>query len=331
MNRVRASFQCLRHLLATLVWALAAGCSLHPVADLPAERLSALPPRQELTATPFVSQADYQCGPASLSMVFGFYGQSLSPAQLVPWVFTPDARGSFPAEMDAVSRRFGFASYPVDSLADLLTEVAAGHPVLVLQNLATDWYPRWHFAVVVGFDRERQELVLRSGDQPRWLIRFDLFETTWIRSDHWGRVLLPPDRLPATATPERWLQAAADLEQTGPADAALSAFRTAVARWPDQPLARFGLASRLLAAGKTAAARTEFEHLLQRQPRLSSAWNNYAYALHAAGCPASARTALDCALRLAPDDPNLADSRRELASSQADASACTPLPACPSP
>lgn len=313
-----ATFRCIRRLTAApgllLALLLASGCSLHPPLALDTTRLQPLPPRQELTSTPFIQQDDYQCGPAALAMIFGHHGRPLTPAELVPWVFTPDAQGSFPAEMDAVTRRQGFISYPVDRLEDLLAEVAAGHPVLVLQNLATDWYPRWHFAVVVGYDLSRQELVLRSGELPRRITGFELFHTTWQRGRHWARVILPPDTLPATVQPQRWLQAAADLEQTGPAPAALQAFRTAVQHWPEQPLARFGLASRLLASGDAAAARSEFEILLQQHPEMAAGWNNYAYALRDAGCPAAARAAIACAVTLEPANPAFAQSRDELAS-----------------
>ena len=309
---------------------IASGCSLHPGrTDLTPARLPYLPVRHELTSTPFILQDDYQCGPASLAMILGYYGRPATPASLVPWVFTPDAQGSFPAEMDAVTRQQGFLPYPVDRLEDVLAEVAAGHPVLVLQNLATDWYTRWHFAVVVGYDLERQELALRSGDLERRLTEFTLFDTTWARGKRWARVILPPQQLPATAQPERWLRAAADLEQTGPAGAALPGFRSAVQRWPDLAPARFGLATGLLAQGDNAGARAEFEILLRQHPALAAGWNNYGYALQAVNCPASARAAVACALTLEPGNPDFADSSRELHASSEDAPTCgTPLP-CP--
>lgn len=318
-------------LLLPLLLLTAAGCSgLGPHAALTPAPLPALPLRHELTDTPFIQQDRYQCGPASLAMVLGHHGHPVTPAELVPWVFTPDANGSFPAEMDAVARRQGFIPYAVNRLEDVLREVAAGHPVLVLQNLATAWYPRWHFAVVVGYDLERQELILRSGDLPRRITGFRLFDTTWQRSGRWGRVVLPPDRLAATAEPARWVQAAADLEQTGPAGAALTAFRTILVQWPHLITARFGLATGLLAQGDSTAARAEFERLLRQEPALAAGWNNYAYALRATGCPASAQRAIGCALILAPDKAEFADSARELASDQADGAHCGPMPACPS-
>ena len=34
----------------------------------------------------------------------------------------------------------------------VLPEIAAGNPVLVLQNAGWSWLPVWHYAVVIGYD-----------------------------------------------------------------------------------------------------------------------------------------------------------------------------------
>src|SRR5690606_2037687 len=127
-----------RRWIAALVACLTllAACGVAPVKLNPAFTAQ-LPSRHEITGTPFFTQDAYQCGPAALAMVLSFHGHPRTPADLTPWIFTPDAKGSFPAELDAVSRREGFISYPVDQFDNLLREVAAGHPVLVLQNLGT--------------------------------------------------------------------------------------------------------------------------------------------------------------------------------------------------
>src|SRR2546422_3737218 len=58
--------------------------------------------------------------------------------------------------------RSGQLAVPVTTLSDLLAEVAAGHPVLVFQNLGLHWIPRWHFAVAVG-DRKSTRLNSSHG------------------------------------------------------------------------------------------------------------------------------------------------------------------------
>lgn len=310
-----------------------AGCAFWQPAPLDPARLADLPERHEISATPFFPQNDYHCGPASLAMVLNYHGHVRAPEQLAPWVFTPDALGSFPAEMTALARREGFVAYPVDNLEDLLREIAVGHPVLVLQNLGTDWYTRWHFAVAVGYDLTTQTLILRSGDLPRRLTPIKLFETTWARSGHWARVILPPSALPATADALRYLQAVADLEQTGPASAASNAYDTALQQWPDQPLALFGKANIALRDGQPTVATDLLTRLLVQQPDLASGWNNLAYGLMASGCRDAAIASIECAIRLAPHSPALLESRTELVQSPVVRATCpirdAQLPNCP--
>lgn len=302
-------------------------------APLDPTRLTDLPQRHEISATPFFPQNDYHCGPASLAMVLNYHGHVRTPEQLAPWVFTPDALGSFPAEMTALARREGFVAYPIDNLEDLLREIAADNPVLVLQNLGTDWYTRWHFAVAVGYDLTTQTLILRSGDLPRRLTPLQLFETTWARSAHWARVILPPSRLPATADARRYLQAVADLEQTGPATAAAGAYDAALQRWPDQPVALFGKANIALRDGQPVVATDLLTRLLMQQPGLTPGWNNLAYGLMGSGCRGAAIAAIDCAIRLDSDNPALLESRTELVQFPARDAICpftdAQLPTCP--
>lgn len=312
---------------AALLWlAFLAGCSLTPAVTLgPAS--TQLPAQSEITTAPFFPQALFQCGPAALATVLGHYGHPRTPDQLKPQLFTPDARGTFPAEIDALARREGFVSYPIRTLDELLVEVAAGHPVLVLQNLGTDWLSQWHFAVVVGYDLDRRELVLRSGTERRRITALDLFDLTWQRGERWGRVILPPQTLPATAEPLRHLAAVADLEQTGPLPAAAQGYQSALRQWPDHPLALFGLANVTLQQKQPEQSAGLLARLLAQRPDWAAAWNNYAYALQASGCAAAARAAIQCALRLAPDDPALQASRGELLATGLPAGQFCPLPA----
>ena len=139
----------------------------------------------------------------------------------------------------------------------VLAQVAAGNPVLVMQNLGLDWWPQWHFAVVVGFDRSRQELVLRSATTKRWLTDFAAFDITWRRAGRWAVVTVPPDRLPAEAQLQPWLQGASDLEETGQREAAETAYRTALHQWPREPMPAFALGNARYAAGDRAEPRPQ--------------------------------------------------------------------------
>ena len=182
-------------------------------------------------------------------------------------------------------RRQGLLAVAVEHALDvLLAEIAAGHPVLVLQNLGLNWLPRWHYAVVVGYDLERQEIVLRSGTEPRRITPFGVFLNTWNRSARWGIVVLTPGALPAQANPLAYLEAASALESLGRHQEAREAYKASAVKWPDNPLAWLGLGNTEYALGRAEPAEAAFRHALHHQVGAAVVWNNLAYALAARQC-----------------------------------------------
>src|SRR5688500_14915515 len=116
--------------------------------------------------------------------------------------------------MLAAARRHGLVSYQLaPRFEDLLRELAAGNPVIVLQNLGIG--EGWHYAVAVGYDYERGELILRSGTTERQVLAFTVHEMVWKRSGYWSMVALPPDRIAVSADEQRWLGAIAAMERAG--------------------------------------------------------------------------------------------------------------------
>ena len=272
-----------------------------------------LPVEVELTETPFFPQTQYQCGPAALATVLQAHGVQTTPGELSSQVYIPDRKGSLQIEMTVAARRHGMLAYPLQpQLIDLFTEVAAGNPVLVLQNLAFGWYPEWHYAVVIGYDTKTDNLVLRSGTTRRWVTPFEVFERTWQRADYWALVLVPVGEIPRTAEPSRYLKAAHAFEETGNPQLALRAYRAAGKHWPDDTTVWMALGNAEFSSRNWLKAVQAFENATRLEPDSITGWNNLAYALHASGCRAEAQAALQCALKISPTDKNLRDSAREL-------------------
>jgi len=260
----------------------------------------------ELADTPFYPQEQYQCGPASLLTVLAHAGAPVTMDMLVEQVYVPGRQGSFQAEMMASTRRAGRIPYLLDpGLQAIAEELLAGRPVLVLQNLGVSWYPRWHYAVVVGIDPLADEVVLRSGTESRRTTSARTFLYTWRRSDYWAMVALRPGELPARADRQRYLDALAILEASGELTAARAGWEAALGGWPGDPIALFGLANTQLALGEPARAEALYLQLLAANPRNVAARNNLAHALARQGKREQALAQLRRALVDAGDDPDL--------------------------
>ena len=193
-----------------------------------------LPPRTELAAVPFFPQIDYYCGPSSLAMVLQAAGVDVKPEALVDQVFLPGRKGSLQVEMLAAARRDGLIAYEIEPrVTDLLRELAAGTPAIVLENYGPfSWFPVWHYSVVVGYDLPELEVIRRSGTRARITTPFTIFEKIWKEEKYWAMVAIPPDRVPATANEARYTAAVVALEQTGQTRSAITAYDTLLKRWP---------------------------------------------------------------------------------------------------
>lgn len=256
-----------------------AGCATPQVTALLEQRPPALPQHAELATVPFYPQELYQCGPAALATTLTYAGVATSPEALVPQVYVPQREGSLQAEMLAAARRHGLVAYRLaPRLQDVLHEVAAGTPVIVLQNLAFSFAPRWHYAVVVGYDVPREEIILRSGTIQRLTMTLTNFERTWARSEYWAMVSAPPERSPVSAAENSYVSSVAALERVAPA-AARRAYTTAIERWPGNLAARIGQGNAAYAMRDLPGAEAAYREATRRHPNAADAWNNLAQAL----------------------------------------------------
>jgi tetratricopeptide (TPR) repeat protein len=260
---------------------------------------SDLPPSAELREVPFHAQDEFQCGPASLAMALNAAGVDATPEALVGQVYLPARKGSLQIEMLAAARRHGLVAYPLEPrLTDVLREVAAGTPVITLENYGFKVLPRWHYAVVVGYDLAAGELVRRSGLTPRQTMPFHVFEYVWKGDGHWAMVAVPPDRLPATASESRYAQAVAALEKTGQVKQARTAYGTLLKRWPASLAGLIGSGNTAYALGDLAAAEAAFAQAVQAHPDATAAHNNLAHVLAERGKIPEALAAAERAVSL---------------------------------
>lgn len=315
MTGLRPSFEArlaraCRLLLAALVVLVATGCA-QMVPQTMALRTGwpgGVPQTARIEGVPFFPQDEYQCGPAALATVLAYTGVAVTPEPLVQQVYVPARRGSLQLEMLAAARRHGRVSYVLaPRYGDLLREVAAGNPVLVLQDVGA-LTQQWHYAVVNGFDYPSGTVYLRSGTVANLEMPFTAFERSWMKSGYWAMVATPPDRIPATATEDAWVNAVLALARVGSSEQVATAFATALERWPENLAAAIGLANQLHARGSLARATEVLREARRRHPDSAIVANNLAQVLSDQGQQREALTLIEHAAA-DPSNPFAAEIR----------------------
>lgn len=243
--------------------------------------LSAIPSQflkpVELTQVPFFPQQAYQCGPAALATILTQQGVTTTPDQLTPKIYIPQRQGSLQIEIIRTIREYDRVPYVIKpELSSLLAEVKAGRPVLVLQNLGVSWYPRWHYAVVIGYNLQDEVVILRSGEIKRYLLNMTTFEHTWRRSKYWAVLALRPDQLPVNAEPWEYLKSIVAFEQSRNWPVLNQAYQTALQQWSADRDLMMGYGTALYLQHNLDQAKVFYERVLSKQG-YAPAHNNLAY------------------------------------------------------
>lgn len=273
-----------------------AGCSLLPsgsLSEVPVEPASAM-----VSGVPFFAQDELQCGPASLAMALSWSGVDVQPSDLSAEVYTPGLQGSLQSALIGSARRHGRVAYTITGGEALIAEVSAGHPVIVLVNLSFSWYPKWHYAVVIGYDQPQAEVVLHSGLNASEALSSRTFMNIWRRGEYWGLLVLPPDRMPAGVEEERWLDAVAALENAGQWQTAAIGYATAVKRWNESFVGWMGLGNSKYSLHDLDASAEAFYQATLLQPENGMGFNNLAHVLAEQGKWQEALTAAQRAVDL---------------------------------
>ncbi|MFW2367784.1 MAG: PA2778 family cysteine peptidase [Desulforhopalus sp.] len=252
-----------------------------------------------LENTPYFPQQSYQCGPASLAMLLSASGVKTHPDALAPHTFLPGRKGSLQLELVAACRGYNRIPYVIDpDISSLVAELRAGRPVLVLQNLGLNILPAYHYAVVIGI-LPPDNIVLRSGDNPRLVMKMKKFLATWRRSSSWGMVALRPGELPTNPDPFRYIDAVSAFELMGDPLQAKIGYLAALRVWPDNQTALFGLGNNYLRQAQYLEAVGVFRSLIKKNPSHIAAINNLADTLVRLDCYSQASTTIDQAILIA--------------------------------
>lgn len=312
---LRFAHQILLLAFAGVVLVLMKGCTAIIVANEIVPKKPEIKPGDIVIDVPFIAQEKFYCGPASLAMVSDYYGHKVSTHQIEQLMLLPVKKGTLQVELQATARSLNLAAFPMQMNREaLIAAIDQEQPVIVLQNLSLDIYPRWHYAVVVGRSPNTDHLLLHSGEHEYYRVRWQTFKNTWQRSNNWALMALPPGELPSNISEQQALKAALDLEKTGKVRAAQLTYAAISQRWPNNFNARVGLANTYMQLKQPLAASKAYQQALNMDKGSASTLNNFAYSAYALGCEVTAIHAADCALKMSGSDKRILSTLDELKS-----------------
>lgn len=199
-----------------LILACWLGVTLAGCAGAPSTALQGLPQRVELSSVPFYRGNANHSAAMALAAILSQQGAPITPGLLDQPLNLPTGIDSLDTSIPRVARDYGRVVYPLDKRLDaLLTQVAAGNPVLVRYQDGSAWWSEPRYAVLIGYDRYKQRVLMRAGMQRRLVMAFDDFASAWAKEGRWAILVQPPGELPANVDRQRWQQAADDLARAG--------------------------------------------------------------------------------------------------------------------
>ena len=196
---------------------LVAGCVavLAGCAGSVAPEVKRLPERVELSGTFYRGEAN-QSGPQVLASLLSQQGIVITPGLLEKPLRLPGAEDKLQENMQNLAREYGMVGYPLDkNLPALLTQVAAGYPVMVRFSEGSAFWAEPRYAILSGYDRNKQKVLLRAGMNRRELMGFSAFESAFEKSGGWAILIQKPSQIPAAVDSQRWLKAADELSRAG--------------------------------------------------------------------------------------------------------------------
>ena len=205
--------------------ALMAGCvvALAGCAGSVAPEIKRLPERVELSGRFYKGVAN-QSGPQVLASMLSQQNIVITPGLLDKPLHLPGAEAQLQQNMVNLAREYGMVVYPLDAtLPALLTQVAAGYPVMVRFTEGSAMWAEPRYAILTGYNRQKQTVLLRAGMSQRTLMSFSSFESAFKDAGGWAVLIQSPTQIPAQVDQQRWLKAANDLAQAGQEPAAAKA------------------------------------------------------------------------------------------------------------
>ncbi len=148
--------------------------------------------------------------------------------------------------------------------------------------------PKWHYAVIIGYDLEAGLIYLHTGIEKKYSVGWKVFKRTWKRAKNWGMVAITPHKVPASvdislANKARYLNEIIGFERTQQWNTAITAYQTSLNKWTNNNIALIGLGNSYYQLKKTKEAEQALQKLISTHPGSAIGHNNLAQLLFETG------------------------------------------------
>jgi len=146
---------------------------------------SVLEHKKVITSTVhFIEQKPNYCGPASLAMIFKFWGMEANQDEIARDIYSPELKGTLSIELLLYALKRGFeAEMYSGTLQDLKEKVTAGFP-LIVSHRAQKEKEKVHYLVVWGFDEGSEKVYVHSGTKKNLAMDYRTFLKRWAWADN---------------------------------------------------------------------------------------------------------------------------------------------------
>lgn len=273
---------------------------------------------------------DYWCGPSVLASLLDYHQVTFDYQQLINQVYTPGKKGTYLHDLKAATRSYGLL--PLEgprNLNSLLQILAEGYPVITLENSAFSWWPRWHYRLIIGYDKTNKRLYALQADHSITSMKMVNFVNSWEKSDFESLLVVTAQQIPPHIQAKELISEFLTQKELNHFSNAEPILKFVLKQWPTDSLVQFTAANNAYDKGQYKTASKHYQAALQYNSSFSEAYINWAYTLHHLGCKEASNSALSCAETILNSQPSKLEQFKPIIQELKQLTTDTPTSQCP--
>lgn len=148
-----------------------------------------------ISKVPYIMQKAEHCGPATLAMIFNFWGINITQDEIAQEIYSSELKGTLSIEMVLYAIQKGFEAEMYNgSLQDLKNRIKAGFP-LIVSHREDEENKRVHYLVVLGFNDNKKVVYIHSDVRENLSMDYQTFLKYWEWAENLTFFIHPKDKM----------------------------------------------------------------------------------------------------------------------------------------